>query len=412
MKTKVGIILAAVAALVASVIVAIQPAYAATGIRISNGRLVEGNGQPLVLRGVNHMHTWYKSQTNSYPAIKAAGANAVRVVVSGGRWQPAETTQDIVNIVSLCKANRLICILEDHDTTGFNEDGAAYTLDQAVNFWISVQSALTGQENYVILNIGNEPFGNGSNPPLSAWTTATTNAIQRLRTAGFQHTIMVDGPNWGQDWQFVMRDNAQTVYNADPTGNTILSIHMYGVFPTADVVTSYVDSFVNRGLPLVIGEFGWVDSDEDSGRLGIAAAATGLAQGALDAALGYAQQRETFGQAIIAHQGVAFLLADMEAAVQSARAMTLHAARLKDQGRPFGREAAIAKLVATDNAMRVTTDAVQVLGGIGYSRDMPVERYMREAKVMQIFEGTNQIQRIVISRSVVRDPAGRITTTG
>jgi alkylation response protein AidB-like acyl-CoA dehydrogenase len=150
----------------------------------------------------------------------------------------------------------------------------------------------------------------------------------------------------------------------------------------------------------------------DSGRLGIAAAATGLAQGALDAAVGYAQQRETFGQAIIAHQGVAFLLADMEAAVQSARAMTLHAARLKDQGRPFGREAAIAKLVATDNAMRVTTDAVQVLGGIGYSRDLPVERYMREAKVMQIFEGTNQIQRIVISRALGREPAGRITTAG
>jgi alkylation response protein AidB-like acyl-CoA dehydrogenase len=150
----------------------------------------------------------------------------------------------------------------------------------------------------------------------------------------------------------------------------------------------------------------------DSGRLGIAAAATGLAQGALDAAVGYAQQRETFGQSIIAHQGVAFLLADMEAAVQSARAMTLHAARLKDRGRPFGREAAIAKLVATDNAMRVTTDAVQVLGGIGYSRDMPVERYMREAKVMQIFEGTNQIQRIVISRALARDPAGRISTTG
>jgi alkylation response protein AidB-like acyl-CoA dehydrogenase len=148
----------------------------------------------------------------------------------------------------------------------------------------------------------------------------------------------------------------------------------------------------------------------DSGRLGIAAAATGLAQGALDLAVRYAQQRETFGQAIIAHQGVAFLLADMEAAVQSARAMTLHAARLKDQGIAFGREAAIAKLVATDNAMRVTTDAVQVLGGVGYSRDMPVERYMREAKVMQIFEGTNQIQRIVISRALGRDPGGSIRT--
>jgi mannan endo-1,4-beta-mannosidase len=261
MKTKIGIVLAAVAALVASVVIAVQPAQAAVGIRISGGRLVEGNGQPLVLRGVNHMHTWYKSQTASYAAIKAAGANAVRVVVSGGRWQPAETTQDIANIISLCKANRLICILENHDTTGFGEDGAAFSLDQAVNFWISVQSALTGQENYVILNIGNEPIGNNN---AGQWTQATVNAIQRIRNAGFQHTIMVDGPNWGQDWQFFMRDNAQTVYNADPTGNTILSIHMYGVFPSASVINAYLDSFVSRGLPLAIGEFGWVDSDEDA----------------------------------------------------------------------------------------------------------------------------------------------------
>jgi hypothetical protein len=146
----------------------------------------------------------------------------------------------------------------------------------------------------------------------------------------------------------------------------------------------------------------------DSGRLGIAAVATGLAQGAVDRAVAYARERETFGKAIIDHQGLGFLLADMEAAVQTARAMYLHAARLRDQGAPFGREAAIAKLVATDNAMKVTTDAVQVLGGYGYTKDFPVERYMREAKVMQIFEGTNQIQRLVISRSLKHDNRGAI----
>ena len=147
----------------------------------------------------------------------------------------------------------------------------------------------------------------------------------------------------------------------------------------------------------------------DAGRLGIAAVATGLAQGALDKAVAYAQERQTFGQRIIDHQGLAFVLADMEAAVQSARAMTLHAARLKDRGLPFSREASIAKLVATDNAMKVTTDAVQVLGGYGYTKDFPVERYMREAKVMQIFEGTNQIQRMVIGRSLDKGGAGTIT---
>jgi hypothetical protein len=147
----------------------------------------------------------------------------------------------------------------------------------------------------------------------------------------------------------------------------------------------------------------------DSGRLGIAAIATGLAQGALDHAVAYAKERTTFGKRIIDHQGLGFLLADMAAAVGSARATTLHAARLRDAGRPFSREASIAKLVATDNAMKVTTDAVQVLGGYGYTRDFPVERYMREAKVMQIFEGTNQIQRMVVARHLDKHPGGSIS---
>ncbi|MGA8995749.1 MAG: acyl-CoA dehydrogenase family protein [Nocardioidaceae bacterium] len=148
----------------------------------------------------------------------------------------------------------------------------------------------------------------------------------------------------------------------------------------------------------------------DAGRLGIAAVATGLAQGALDDAVAYAQERETFGRAIIDHQGLAFVLADMAAAVETARATYLSAARLKDQGLPYGTQASIAKLVSTDLAMKVTTDAVQVLGGYGYTKDFPVERYMREAKVMQIFEGTNQIQRLVISRALARGTPATILT--
>jgi hypothetical protein len=150
----------------------------------------------------------------------------------------------------------------------------------------------------------------------------------------------------------------------------------------------------------------------DSGRLGIAAVATGLAQGALDVAVAYAEQREAFGRRILDHQGLAFVLADMAAAVESARATTLAAARRKDAGLPFSKEASIAKMVATDNAMRVTTDAVQVLGGYGYTRDFPVERYMREAKVMQIFEGTNQIQRMLVARALTSQDPGTITTSG
>jgi alkylation response protein AidB-like acyl-CoA dehydrogenase len=138
----------------------------------------------------------------------------------------------------------------------------------------------------------------------------------------------------------------------------------------------------------------------DAGRPGIAAVATGLAQAAVDTALSYAKARTTFGKCIIDHQGLGFVLADIEAAVESARATYLAAARLRDAGKSFTREASVAKLIATDNAMRVTTDAVQVLGAAGYTKDFPVERYMREAKVMQILEGSNQIQRLVIARDL------------
>ncbi|SFR28971.1 Acyl-CoA dehydrogenase [Lentzea waywayandensis] len=138
----------------------------------------------------------------------------------------------------------------------------------------------------------------------------------------------------------------------------------------------------------------------DSGRLGIAACAVGLAQAALDEAVAYAKTRTQFGRPIIEFQGLEFLLADMAAAVESARATYISAARRRDRGLPFRQQASIAKLIATDAAMKVTTDAVQVLGGAGYTRDFPVERYMREAKVLQIFEGTNQIQRLVIGRGL------------
>ncbi|MGK5522517.1 acyl-CoA dehydrogenase family protein [Micromonospora sp. URMC 107] len=140
----------------------------------------------------------------------------------------------------------------------------------------------------------------------------------------------------------------------------------------------------------------------DSGRLGIAACAVGLAQAALDYAVGYARERQQFGKAIIDFQGLGFTLADLATQISAARALTLAAARLRDAGRPYSTEAAKAKLFATDVAMRVTTDAVQVLGGAGYVADHPVERYMREAKVLQIVEGTNQIQRLVISRALAK----------
>ncbi|MDN3355198.1 acyl-CoA dehydrogenase family protein [Actinomadura sp. DC4] len=140
----------------------------------------------------------------------------------------------------------------------------------------------------------------------------------------------------------------------------------------------------------------------DGGRLGIAACAVGVARAALETAVGYARERKQFGRPIGEFQGLQFMLADMATAVEAARSLYLTAARRRDAGLEYGTHAAMAKLFATDAAMRVTTDAVQVLGGYGYVSDFPAERYMREAKVLQIVEGTNQVQRIVIGRRLTR----------
>ncbi|WP_327674957.1 acyl-CoA dehydrogenase family protein [Kitasatospora sp. NBC_00458] len=140
----------------------------------------------------------------------------------------------------------------------------------------------------------------------------------------------------------------------------------------------------------------------DSGRLGIAACAVGVAQAALDQAVDYARTRRQFGRPIADFQGLSFLLADMATQIEAGRALYLAAARRRDAGLPFSKEAAMAKLFCTDAAMKVTTDAVQVLGGYGYTQDFPAERYMREAKVLQIVEGTNQIQRLVIGRHLTK----------
>lgn len=256
---------ATVVAVLASLLVFVQPAQAAVGLHVSGTQVLEANGSDFVMRGVSHPHVWFQNQTSSFADIKATGANTVRVVLgSGQRWGPST---DIANVIALCKQNRLICVLEVHDTTGYGEESAAATLDQAATYWISQANALQGQESHIIINIGNEPFGNNAQVN-AGWATATTNAIGRLRAAGLHHLIMVDAPSWGQDWQNIMRDNAATVFNGDPDRNTVFSIHMYAVYSTPESVISYLDAFRTAGLPLVIGEFGNVfpggDPDEDT----------------------------------------------------------------------------------------------------------------------------------------------------
>ncbi|MEU1918764.1 cellulase family glycosylhydrolase [Streptomyces albogriseolus] len=252
-------LLAALAGLLLTLLVPTTPAHAApTGFRVQNGRLLEASGNDFVMRGVNHAHTWYADRLDALDHIKAKGANTVRVVLSSGdRWTRNDTA-DVANVVAQCKRNRLICVLEVHDTTGYGEQSGAVTLSRAADYWIEVRDALAGQEDYVIVNIGNEPHGNTD---YTRWTADTKAAVQKLRAAGFGHTLMVDAPNWGQDWAFTMRDNAASVFAADPDANMVFSIHMYGVFDTAAEVSDYLGRFVAAKLPVVVGEFGHDHSD-------------------------------------------------------------------------------------------------------------------------------------------------------
>ena len=141
----------------------------------------------------------------------------------------------------------------------------------------------------------------------------------------------------------------------------------------------------------------------DGGRNGIAAQAVGIAQGALDAAIAYAKERHQFGKPIIANQGISFKLADMATGVEAARLLTYQAAWLESQGLPYGKASAMSKLFAGDTAMKVTIEAVQVFGGYGFTKDYPVERFMRDAKITQIYEGTQEIQKLVISRKLTKE---------
>jgi alkylation response protein AidB-like acyl-CoA dehydrogenase len=176
---------------------------------------------------------------------------------------------------------------------------------------------------------------------------------------------------------------------ASPTGQLI--------FEDARVPATNVLGEPGQGFSIALSAL-------DGGRLGISASAVGLAQAALDHAVTYARTREQFGRPIGEFQGLGFMLADMATKVAAARALYLDAAARRDRGEPFATTAAMAKLFSTDAAMAVTTDAVQVFGGYGYTTDYPVERLMREAKVTQIVEGTNQVQRLVISRDLLQAP--------
>ncbi|QJD67539.1 glycoside hydrolase family 5 protein [Xanthomonas campestris pv. badrii] len=225
------------------------------GLSVSGTQLRETNGSTLVLRGINLPHAWFADRTDAALAqIAATGANSVRVVLSSGHRWSRTPEAEVARIIARCKSLGLIAVLEVHDTTGYGEDGAAGTLADAANYWTSIRGALVGQEDYVIINVGNEPYGNRLSA--SEWVTGHARAIATLRNAGLTHALMVDAPNWGQDWQFYMRDNAAALLAMDSRRNLVFSVHMYEVFGSDAPVDSYLRAFRSNGLALVVGEFG------------------------------------------------------------------------------------------------------------------------------------------------------------
>lgn len=236
---------------------ALATSTAFAGFQVQGGKLVEGNGTPFVMRGVSHAHVWYTGTTQqAIRDIASTGANTIRFVVSDGHHSGSRTSgADLAQMIRWCKESKLIAMFEVHDATGFGDDASAEDPLSVVNYWLSsdVRQALDGQEDYVIINPANEPIGNNR---AGDWTAMQKQTVQRLRAAGVKHNLLLDAPNWGQDWSNTMRNNAQQVFDADPQRNTIFGVHMYESYGSASVVQGYYQDFKNKNLALVVGEFG------------------------------------------------------------------------------------------------------------------------------------------------------------
>ncbi len=233
------------------------------GLHVENGLLLDAHDNPFIMRGVNFPHVWYTGKTKqSLIDIASIGSNAVRVVLGNGKqWGPTPAAE-VADIIAQLKALRMIAILEVHDCTGYPEKPEAAPLSTATDYWLSIKDALVGQEDYVIINIANEPLGNGV--PAAVWSDEHIKAITRLRNAGLTHNLMVDAANWGQDWEKIMLANAPKVFAADPFKNITFSIHMYQVYNNRTIIDEYLSTFVSQHkLPLVVGEFGADHMGED-----------------------------------------------------------------------------------------------------------------------------------------------------
>jgi len=223
---------------------------------IKDGQLVDGDGEPFLIRGINYPHTWFHLfMDQAIPDIASTGSNTVRLVLGSGDfpgWHGVDK-QELSQLLQICRENDLIAIVEVHDATGFGDREGSVTMDKAVEFWLEMKDILMGQENLIMINIANEPLGN--NASKDDWVNVHVKAIKELRAAGFTHTLIVDAPNWGQDWRKTALTRSDEVLEADPLGNTMISIHMYDVFHDPAYVRKYLKTFHDKGWPLLVGEF-------------------------------------------------------------------------------------------------------------------------------------------------------------
>ncbi|KAJ3405564.1 hypothetical protein HDV05_006526 [Chytridiales sp. JEL 0842] len=222
---------------------------------IRNGTLFDNTNTPYLIRGANLAFNWFRSHDAQFSDLKSKGANTARVAL-----ESKSRLADVRKAVRLTLENKMVAVLENHDTTGYPEKEKSKTLKEVAGWWIAMKEAIVGLEDRVMVNIGNEPLGNVG---FEVWGNVTSEAIRMLRDAGLKHVLVVDAPNWGQDWSNTMRDQALEVFNSDPLKSTIFSIHMYGQYGNFDRIQAYISSYTSKGLPIMIGEFGFYHSDGD-----------------------------------------------------------------------------------------------------------------------------------------------------
>ena len=221
-----------------------------TGFHTSGTTLYDAKGNPFIMRGINHAYSWYPGyEDTAIPAIARTGANCVRLVITDGQQYNKTSLSEIQKLIQLCKDNKLIAIVEVHDATGSDN---IQDLQKAADFWIEMKSALIGNEANVILNIANEWGGAWDS---ANWAAGYQQVIPKLRNAGIKNTLMVDCAGWGQYPQSIA-EAGQSVVQADSQHNIMFSIHMYEYAGAYGAVQSNIDSALNVGVPLCIGEFG------------------------------------------------------------------------------------------------------------------------------------------------------------